>query len=88
MISAKAGALGSYSLKEGGCVFVVAVFAAGEFGFGGDEFAAEGFGEDGLGQLVHSSPGLFVAGFDGLGEGEEVVYPADDFVFFEVLKVL
>jgi hypothetical protein len=27
-------------------------FAAGEFGFGGDEFAAECFGDDGLRQFL------------------------------------
>jgi hypothetical protein len=28
--------------------FVLAAFAAGEIGFGGDEFSSEGFGENGL----------------------------------------
>jgi hypothetical protein len=44
-----------------------------------DEFAAEGFGEEGLRKLVHVSLRLGVAGFDLVGEGEQLVHAADDF---------
>ena len=62
--------------------FVGAVFGAGEFGFGGNEFAAKGFGEDGLGEGVDAFAGGFHAGFDAVGEGEELVDAADDFFLF------
>jgi hypothetical protein len=46
--------------RGGGGGFVVAVFLAGQLGLGGDEFAAEGFGEDRLGDLI-SAGGVFAA---------------------------
>ena len=48
----------------------------------GNEFAAEGFSEDGLGEFVHVRFGLFVAGFDLVSQGEEFVDSADDFFLF------
>ncbi len=48
----------------------------------GDEVAAEGFGEEGGGELVHLGLGFGVAGFDLVGEGEEGFDTADDFVLF------
>ena len=38
--------------QQGGRGFVRAAFTTSKFGFGGNEFAAEGFGEDGLRQLI------------------------------------
>ena len=62
--------------------FIGAAFAAGEFGFGGNEFAPEGFGEDGLGEFVHPLPGAGELGFELVHQGEEGIDPADDFVLF------
>lgn len=50
----------------------------------GDEFAAEGFGEGGGGQTLHRFPRGGEAGFDPVGEGEEVFDAADD--FFALLR--
>jgi hypothetical protein len=55
---------------------------AGQLGLGGDEFAAEGFGEDRLGDLVGAGGGRGQACLDGVGELEQGVHAADDFVLF------
>ena len=74
------GAFGADAGEEGGGGFVGAVFAAGEFGFGGDEFAAEGFGEDGLGQLLGAGCGRRDPPLDRVGQLEQGLDAADDFV--------
>lgn len=70
------------STEKGGGALVGAALAACEFRLGRDELAAEGFGEDGLGELV----GALGCGFDPLleriGEFEEGFDPPDDFPFF------
>ena len=38
----------------------VGAFAAGEFSFGWNEFASEGFREDGLRQLINLRPGYAI----------------------------
>ena len=43
------------------------------------EFAPEGFGEDGLGEVVDAGQGVIDLLFDAVGVGEELVYLADDF---------
>jgi hypothetical protein len=60
--------------------FVVAPLCGGEGVFGGDELAAEGFGEDGLGESVDVAASQLVAGFEFVGDGEESVDAADDFL--------
>src|SRR2546422_1083759 len=42
------------ALKECRNGLVIAAFAASEFGFGGDQFSPEGFGQDRLGQFLGS----------------------------------
>ena len=56
---------------------VGAAFLAGELGFGGDELATEGFGEDALGELVGAGGGDSL--FDGVGEFEEGFQVAEPF---------
>ena len=56
------------------CRFVVGVL--------GDEFAAEGFGEGGGGEALDGLLRGGEAGFDPVGEGEQVFDPADDFFLF------
>lgn len=56
--------------EECGRGFVAAAFAAGEFGFGGNKFATESFGEDGLCQLFGANRGGGHALFDGISELE------------------
>jgi hypothetical protein len=68
--------------QEGGGGFVGAVFAAGEFGFGGDQLAAEGFGQDRLRDLLNASCRCLDAGFDLVGEREQGLDAADDFLLF------
>ena len=48
----------------------------------GDEFAAEGFGEGGGGEALDGLLRGGEAGFDPVGEGEQVFDPADDFFLF------
>ena len=48
----------------------------------GDEFAAEGFGESGGGEALDGLLRGGEAGFDPVGEGEQVSDPADDFLLF------
>lgn len=75
-------ASGADSVKKGGGRFVVAPVAAGEFGFGRNEFAAEGLGQDRLGDFVRA----FRRGFDSflyrVSELEEGFDTPDDFVLF------
>lgn len=66
--------------EENGCCFVVAALAAGEFGFCGDELAAERFGEDGLREFVGALGGSFDVFFNFVGELEKDLDAADDFV--------
>ena len=48
------------------------------------EFASEGFGEYGLGELVNAGLGVFDLLLDLVGVGEELFYAADYFgLFFE-----
>src|SRR4030042_2139248 len=47
-----------------------------------DEFAAEGFSEDGLGKLVHLGLGFPVPDLDPVGKGKEFFNATDDFVLF------
>jgi len=61
---------------------VVAPFKACEFGFGGDEFAAEGACENGLRELVNVRFGRAVTGFDGVGGLEERFDATNDFLLF------
>jgi hypothetical protein len=46
----------------------------------GDEFAAEGFGEGGGGEALDGFLRGGEAGFDPVGEGEQVFDSADDFL--------
>jgi hypothetical protein len=48
---------------------------AGQFGLGGDEFAAEGFGENRLRDLVGAGGGCGHARFDGVGGVERAAFP-------------
>jgi len=57
---------------------VVAALLAGEFGLGGDQFAAEGSGEDRLGQLVAPGRRRGDAAFDRVGKVEEGVDATND----------
>ena len=66
-LSAEAG-------EKSGGRFVVGVL--------GDEFAAEGFGEGGGGEALDGLLRGGEAGFDPVGEGEQVFDPADDFLLF------
>ena len=70
------------ALEQDGGGFVGAAFAAGEFGFGGDEFSAEGFGQDGLCQFVRAFRCGGHVFFNGVRELEEGFDAADDFVLF------
>ena len=74
-------ALGFDFFQQGfGAVFAadqVRVVFAPLFG----EFAAEGLGEDGLGEVIDPLQGVVDLGFDGIGVGEELVYATDDFRF-------
>ena len=47
---------------------LVAAFLAGELGFGGDEFAAERLGEDGLGEVVGTRSCQFQSILDSIRE--------------------
>ena len=51
-----------------------------QLGFRRDEFAAESFGEDGLRQFVGSGRGGGDAAFDVVGQLEQGIDAADDFV--------
>lgn len=62
--------------------FVAAGFAAGEVGFGGDQFAPEGFGQDRLRQPVDPLPGGVQLGFQPVGQSEQLLDPPDDLVLF------
>ena len=62
--------------------FVGAGFAASEVGFGGDQFAPEGFGQDRLRQPVDPRPGGGQLGFQPVGEREQLLDPPDDLVLF------
>jgi hypothetical protein len=42
-------------------------FAFSKLGFGGDEFATEGFGKDGLRNTIYLLLGSFVTGLDLIG---------------------
>jgi len=46
------------------------------------KFAAEGFGQYGLGEVVDAGQGVVDLLFDAVGVGEELVYSADDFGLF------
>ena len=46
------------------------------------EFALEGFGQDGLSEVVDAGQGVVDLLFDTVGVGEELVYSADDFGLF------
>jgi len=59
--------------KQSGGGFVLAAFAAGEFGFGGDEFAPEGFGQDCLAQFVSPFCCHLDPFFDGVEQGRTKV---------------
>ena len=74
--------LGADAGEELGDGFEVAAFGGGEFGFSRDKFAAEGFGEDGLGERIDAGAGLCDAGFEAVGEGEKLIYAAYDFGLF------
>ena len=56
------------AFQEDGRGLVVAPFTAGEFGLGGDEFASEGAGEDGLRELVNVRLRLKVTCFQRVGD--------------------
>ncbi len=73
---------GADAVEEGGGGFVVAAFGGGEGVFGGDELAAKGLGEDRLSEAIDLPAGRLVAGFDLIGDGEEGVDAADDFLLF------
>ncbi|WP_372988426.1 hypothetical protein [Marinobacter sp.] len=48
------------------------------------EFASEGLGQDGLGEVVDAGQGVVGLLFDAVGMGEESVYSVYDFgLFFE-----
>ncbi|MCI0333149.1 MAG: hypothetical protein L0228_08000 [Planctomycetes bacterium] len=79
---AVAESVGLDAFEEGGGGFVVAVFAAGELGLGGDQLASKGFLQDGLREPVGPRGGRRSAPLDRLGEFEEGVDAADDFVLF------
>ena len=65
---------GTQSLQQLTRRFVVGVL--------GDEFAAEGFGEGGEGEALDGLLRGGEAGFDPVGEGEQIFASADDFVMF------
>ena len=48
----------------------------------GDEFSAEGFGEGGGSQALYGLLRGGETGFDPVGEGEQVLDPADNFLLF------
>ena len=48
----------------------------------GGELAAEGLGEDGLGEVIDPALGVLDTLFYFVGEGEELVDAADDFGLF------
>jgi hypothetical protein len=64
----------SNTTEQGGGGFVGTVFVAGEFGFGRDQFAAERFGENSLGQFVSTPGGGSDALLDLIGEFKEGFY--------------
>ena len=68
------GWLAAEALEECRRRFVVGVL--------GDEFAAEGFGEGGGGEALDGLLRGGEAGFDPVGEGEQVFDTADDFLLF------
>src|SRR5205085_1869359 len=74
------------ALQEDGRGFVVAPLLAGEFGFGGDEFAAEGAGEDCLRELINVRFRLAVTGFERVGGFEECFDATDDFLLFGIWR--
>ena len=45
-----------------------------------DQFATEGLGEDGLGEIVDVSFGFGVAGLDLVGQREQAFHSANDFL--------
>src|ERR1039457_2087027 len=51
----------------------------GQFGLGGNQFAAEGFGEDGLGEVFDAGPCPEVAGFGLLRGCQQSLHSANDF---------
>ena len=57
-------------------------FKLRQFGFGGNQFAAKGFGERGLNQFVGAGGGGVDAGLDLVRQREQCFDPADDFVLF------
>lgn len=62
-----------FQQRTGG--FVGAGLAAGEVGFGGDQFAPEGFGQDRLRQPVDPRPGCGQLGFQPVGQSEQLLDP-------------
>jgi hypothetical protein len=54
-------------------------FTPSQFSFGGDEFATEGSGKDGLGQHVSAERGIRDSLFDSAGQSEEGVNTLNDF---------
>ncbi|KXJ32877.1 hypothetical protein AX284_10505 [Pseudomonas sp. HUK17] len=70
----RGGALGLDAFQQHAGRFVIRVL--------GHQFAAEGFGEDALGQTINAHLGGFDTGFELVGEGEELFDAADDFGLF------
>ena len=74
------------AFEQHGSRLVSAPFAAGKLGFSWHEFAAKGFGKDGLLQLVHLRFGFLVAGFKLISKFEEGFDAADDFLLFSIWR--
>src|ERR1700691_40266 len=68
--------------EEIGSRFVGATFGSSEFGLSGNEFAPEGFGEDGLRQFFSSCCRDRYPGFNGVCQTEQGLDAADDLALF------
>ena len=81
-------AFGADAGEEFGCGLVGAAFAAGQFGFGGDEFASEGFCEDGLREFIGTNSSGGNAPFNCVGQFEQGLDAPNHFFLMGLLSAM